>query len=107
MSNRLGEKVAIVTGASKGIGKGIAKVFAREGARLLLVSRSEADLKHTAAEIRAGGAEVSFICADISQAADMQKMADATLKAYGRIDILCQNAGIFPSTRIDDMAESE
>jgi 3-oxoacyl-[acyl-carrier protein] reductase len=108
MSKRLDQKVAIITGASKGIGKGIAKVFAREGAKLLLVARSESDLQKTAAEIRDGGAaEISFMCADISQAADMRKMADTALTKFGRVDILCQNAGIFPSTRIDDMSESE
>jgi len=107
MSKRLEQKVAIITGASKGIGKGIAKVFAREGAKLLLVARSAGELERTAAEIRADGAEVSLACADISHAPDMKKMADAALKAYGRIDILCQNAGIFPSTRIEDMSEAQ
>lgn len=106
--NRLENKVAIITGASKGIGRGIAKVFAQEGAAVVLISRSEDDLKKVAAEIDQSGGKASYIVADITKPEDMERMAQETLKRHGRIDILIHNAaGIYPPSRIDVMTNEE
>jgi len=104
MSKRLENKVAIITGASKGIGKGIAKLFSAHGAKLLLTGRNIKDLDKTAHEI---GGETIALQADMTSAADMDKMAQLAMHHFGRIDILCQNAGIYPATLIRDMTEAE
>lgn len=105
---RLENKVAIITGASKGIGSGIAKVFASEGADVVLVSRTENDLKKVMDEITKSGGKASYMVADITKPEDMERMAQATLKDHGRIDILIHNAaGIYPPARIDTMTNEE
>lgn len=106
--SRLENKVAIITGASKGIGLGIAKVFAREGATVVLISRSEDDLKKASDEIYQSGGKASYVVADITKPEDMERMAQTTLQKYGRIDILIHNAaGIYPPARIDVMTNQE
>jgi 3-oxoacyl-[acyl-carrier protein] reductase len=101
--NRLNGKIAIITGASKGIGFGVAKVFALEGAFVILVSRTESDLKKRVAEIANKGGKASYIVADITKPQDMERMAQSVLKDHNRIDILVHNAGIYPVARISDM----
>lgn len=102
--NRLQGKVVIITGAGKGIGRGIAKVFAAEGAKVVLVSRTEADLKKGVENITKAGGKASYIVADITKPQDMERMAQTTLKDYGRIDVLIHNAAfICPPARIDVM----
>lgn len=94
-------RVAIVTGASKGIGKGIARVFARHGARVLVVSRNIEEATASAAEL--GGEAVAF-AADVGTWEGAQAVAAAAVNQFGGIDILCANAGIFPQTSIAEMA---
>ncbi len=98
-----GRKV-IVTGASKGIGKGIARVFARHGARVVLVSRNQADVAAACADIEGDCVPVS---ADISTWAGAQTLAARAAEAMGGIDIVCANAGIFPQTKIEEMEPDE
>ena len=107
MDKRLDGKVAIVTGGSRGIGKGIVEVLARAGARVLFTDLSEERGNATVAEFRHAGLEVSFLKADTSRAADTEATARAAVERYGRIDILCPNAGIYPETRIEDISEAE
>lgn len=102
-NNRLQGKVAIITGASKGIGLGIAKLFAQEGAQVVLISRTEGALKKSVEAIREGGGKAFYIVADVTKDQDMIKMAHSTLESYGRIDILVHNAGIYPIAHIKDM----
>ncbi|MFO1039307.1 MAG: 3-oxoacyl-ACP reductase FabG [Geminicoccaceae bacterium] len=90
----------VVTGASKGIGKGIARVFARQGAKVLVVSRNAAEADATAAELGAGA---TGFAADVTSLADMEAMAKAAIDRQGGIDILCANAGIFPASKLFDM----
>jgi NAD(P)-dependent dehydrogenase (short-subunit alcohol dehydrogenase family) len=87
-------KVVLVTGAARGIGRGAALVFAREGARVAVADRA-ADGAHETAELiaKAGGAAIA-IAADISSSADVAAMMAATLRAYGRLDGAFNNAGI-------------
>ena len=106
--NRLEDKVAIITGGSKGIGKGIAKVFASEGAKVIILSRNKQDLEAVVKQVSDTGGEIAYIVGDITKPEDMEKMASETAKKYGKIDILIHNAaGIFPPTRVEDMTEEE
>jgi 3-oxoacyl-[acyl-carrier protein] reductase len=97
----------IVTGASKGIGRGIALRFARAGCQVLVVSRTFAEADAVAAEIvRAGGIAVAC-AADISKQAEAESMAGAAVAAFGGIDMLCANAGIYPAVKLGMMTESD
>lgn len=102
-AHRLMGKIAIITGASKGIGLGVAKVFAHEGAETVLVSRTETDLKKAVKELKDKGGKASYFVADVSNFNDMEKLASYTVKKYGRIDILIHNAGIYPAARLENM----
>ena len=102
----LAGKTAIVTGAGRGIGKAVAEVFAREGARVLVVNRSPQAGQGATDAITDAGFEASFLQADVRLKADMEGMAAACIERYGRIDILCLNAGIYPNALIADMSEA-
>lgn len=108
MRTRLKEKVAIVTGAGKGIGGGIARVFASEGAKVLVVDVDEQWGMKTVSRIKEAGGEASFVKADVSKKKDMELMARTALERYGRIDVLCNNAGIYKNmARIEEMTEED
>ncbi len=87
---RLQGKVAIVTGAASGFGEGIAKLFAREGARLVLSDLNEAGLARVAGEI---GGEVRCVTGDVSRGPDVQAMVDAAVRHFGGLDVAVNNAG--------------
>lgn len=94
-SKRLDGKVAIVTGSSKGIGREIALLFAKEGAKLVLTARSEELLKALAAEIvKDGGQEPLCFPLDVKQSEKVDELVDKTLDKFGRVDILVNNAGV-------------
>ena len=107
MSKRLDQKSAIVTGATRGLGRSIASVFASEGARVLVVGRDESSGGRTVAAIEQAGGTASFFKADVSIGGDIEAMVQAAVDRYGGIDILCSNAGIFPSARLEDMSEQD
>ena len=96
-------KSVVVTGASKGIGRGIAQVFARNGGKLLVVGRDMASAEAVAAEIVAGGGTASAFRGDVACWEDMQAMAEAAMARHGAIDILVSNAGIYPGKIIEEM----
>ena len=91
---RLKDKVAIVTGGGRGIGRGIAKVFAKEGAKVVIASRTTEQLDRTLGEIKSAGGTVSSVVTDISVTQDVKRMVEFTVETYGRLDILVNNAGI-------------
>lgn len=107
MSKRLENKSVILIGASKGIGKGIAQLFAQEGAQLLLVGRSEPLLLDLVDTLESQGYSAQYSLADISDELQIQRAVDMALKIYGRIDVLCQNAGIYPKARLEEMTTSQ
>jgi 3-oxoacyl-[acyl-carrier protein] reductase len=98
----LNGRTVIVTGGTKGIGKGIARVFAGAGANVVLAARDAAAGEAAAQEL--GGA---FVQADVSRAADCERMAAAAIERFGGIDVLCANAGVFPDVKLEDMSERD
>jgi 3-oxoacyl-[acyl-carrier protein] reductase len=89
----LRDKVALVAASSRGLGRAVAEELAREGARLVLCARGEAALRETADAIRTTGAQVEAIAADVSRPADVARVIEAGMRAFGRIDILVTNGG--------------
>ncbi len=97
-------RTAIVTGASKGIGRGIARRLGEAGLNVMVLSRTIGDAERVAAEI--GGAASAF-AADVADADSCAAMANACVERYGGTDILCANAGIFPSARRGEMTAAD
>jgi 3-oxoacyl-[acyl-carrier protein] reductase len=89
----LAGKVAIVTGAGSGFGEGIAKLYAQEGARVLVADIVGQHAQRVTNEIRAAGGDAQACVADVSQKDDFQRMVDDALAAFGRLDIVVNNAG--------------
>jgi short-subunit dehydrogenase len=87
-------KVVLVTGASRGLGRSIALAFARKGSRLVLAARSAGRLAQVEREIQALGAEAISIPTDVSQPDSVRNLVDSAMSAFGRIDVLVNNAGI-------------
>ncbi|MFG1296249.1 MULTISPECIES: 3-oxoacyl-ACP reductase FabG [Xanthobacter] len=104
MLKALAGRTVIVTGGSKGIGKGIAKRFGAADLNVLVVSRSLKEAEATAAEI---GPNASGFAADVSDPEECKAFAQAALERYGRIDVLCANAGIFPAAKLDVMTAAD
>jgi len=104
----LNEKVAVVTGASNGIGRGIAERLAREGASVVVnYGRSADKAKQVVAGIEAKGGRAVAIQADVSVTADIRRLIEDTRKEFGRLDILVNNAGIFFSKPLAETTEQE
>ena len=93
--SELKDKICIVTGAGTGIGKGIARRFAKAGATLVLASRKVDNLEETAAECRGIGVEVMVHQTDVTSEDSVLSLFEATEQAYGRVDILINNSGVF------------
>ena len=91
---RLEDRVALITGAGRGIGKAIALVYAAEGARLALAARTREELEETASEAEDLGATVCVIPTDVTDEAQVKSMASKALERFSRIDVLVNNAGI-------------
>jgi L-rhamnose 1-dehydrogenase len=103
---RLKDKIAIVTGATRGIGQAIAVRFGREGARVAIVGRDQGKGRETVERIAAAGGQALFLPADVADGAQVQAMVQAVLDRWGRIDILVNNAAICPFHDFLDMPET-
>jgi 3-oxoacyl-[acyl-carrier protein] reductase len=103
MFTSIAGRAVVVTGGTRGIGKGIAAVFARAGARVLITGRDEAAAKAAASETGAAG----YAIADVASAAGCARVAEIAAELLGGTDILCANAGIFPDARLEDLTEAD
>lgn len=101
-------KVAVVTGASKGIGAGIAKAFAAAGAAVVVNYASDnSGADRVVADIKAKGGKAIAVKADVAKAADVKQLFDATKQAFGKVDVLVNNAGVYRFHAIEDITEDE
>lgn len=100
-------RVAIVTGGTRGIGRGIASVFVEAGLRVLLVARDEAAAQQAVDDLRDQGGDVSYLVGNVADPETAQLTAETALDRYGRIDVLCCNAGIFPQASLREMTASD
>jgi 3-oxoacyl-[acyl-carrier protein] reductase len=106
--NTLKGKVAVVTGASKGIGAGIAKALAAEGASVVVnYASSKAGADTVVAEITKAGGKAVAVGGDVSKATDAQGIIDAAIKNYGRLDILVNNSGVYEFAPVESITESQ
>lgn len=92
--NRLENKIAVVTGATSGIGEAVASMYAKEGAKVIAVGRNEEKGAALVRKIREAGGEAIFVRCDLRKVDEIKKIKDAALKEYGRIDILFNSAGV-------------
>ena len=101
-------KVALVTGASQGLGRALALAYAREGASLVVNSRSEDGIRPVAGEVEGLGAEVLAVAADVSRAEDARTLVEQAVGRFGGIDVLVNNAGLLgPRVAIEEYPEEE
>ncbi len=107
MGNRLINDVVLITGAGRGWGRGIAKVFAREGAAVVVTSRTDSELDVTVKEIKEFGGTVTSYVTDIQNDSDMANMFSEIKKTYGKLDVLVNNAAILPRKHYEDFSGKE
>jgi len=113
MFTSIAGRAVVVTGGTRGIGKGIARVFARNGAKVLItgrdaeVARAAADELHAEAAAAEKPGEASFVLADVASREDCRRVAAIAQERLGGIDVLCANAGIFPDGRLEDLTEED
>ena len=101
-------KAALVTGGSKGIGKAVARGLATEGARVAICARTKAELDATATELgRETSGEVVGVAGDLTREADVQRIVEAVVARFGRIDVLVNNAGAAPGGLLLDLTEAD
>src|SRR5580704_14708013 len=104
--DKLKGRVAIVTGASKGIGAAIAKSLAAEGASVVInYASSKTGADAVVAEIAAAGGKAVAVRGDVSKAADAQAIVDAAVKQFGKLDILVNNSGVYEFAPLEDITE--
>jgi len=104
---RLSNKVALVTGGTSGIGRATALLFAREGAQVVITGRDEARGRSVVAEIEEAGGSALFVRSDVRLAPECRRAVEECLRAFGRLDILFNNAGVFYPNTVPDSSEQE
>jgi NAD(P)-dependent dehydrogenase (short-subunit alcohol dehydrogenase family) len=101
---QLESKIALITGGGSGIGKGIARAFAGDGATLVLASRNQSHLDAAAGELRARGATVLVVPADVTDEAQVVALFERTTREFGRLDILVNNSGVFDGGPLEELS---
>lgn len=105
---KLKNRIAVVTGASKGIGAGIAKGFAAEGATVVVnYASSKEDAERVITEIKEKGGKAIAVQADVSKAADVRRLFAETRKAFGKLDVLVNNAGVYEFSTLAEITEEQ
>jgi 3-oxoacyl-[acyl-carrier protein] reductase len=107
MFNSLQGRSAVVTGGSKGIGRGIAETLAAAGINVLVTARNQTDVDATVAGLAGLPGRVSGLCADVSDPEDCRRAVATAVERHGGLDIMCANAGIFPSGRIEELTSED
>ena len=107
MFGSLEGRSAIVTGGSKGIGRGIAEVFVNAGINVLITSRTQADLDKTVGELSGRKGRIAAAVADVTDPQDSRKAVATAVEQFGGLDIVCANAGIFPAGRIEQLSPAD
>ena len=107
MFTSLQGRSAIVTGGSKGIGRGIAETFARAGVNVVLTGRHQADIDATVSDLDGLGGSVTGVAADVTSPEDCRRVVATAVERNGGLDIVCANAGIFPSGRLADLTPED
>lgn len=107
MHDRMRDKVTLVTGGAKGIGRGIAGVFAAEGATLYVADVDEAAGRRAAAGLSAAAGTAEFLEVDVTDQSSCESAVRRVLEAHGRIDVLVSNAGVYPQALLADMTEAD
>jgi 3-oxoacyl-[acyl-carrier protein] reductase len=107
MFNSLQGRSAIVTGGSKGIGRGIAETLAAAGVNVLVTARNEADLDATVSGLAGQPGKVTGLSADVSKPEDCRRVVETAVERHGGLDIVCANAGIFPSGRLEELTPDD
>lgn len=104
----LADKVAVITGGGRGIGRAIAQRFAGEGSAVFLTARTQSQIDAVVAELKAVGHKAAAIAADVSRESDCQRVANEARKQFGHIDILVNNAGVLgPVKSVDEVSPKE
>jgi len=104
---KLLNKVALITGGNSGIGEATSLLFAQEGSKICITGRNESRCRKVVDEINRAGGEAIFVLADVRIAKECQKTVDKTLNAFGQLDILFNNAGVFYPHTVVDCSEEE
>jgi 3-oxoacyl-[acyl-carrier protein] reductase len=107
MFTSLQGRTTIVTGGSKGIGRGIAETFANAGVNVVITGRNQGDVDAAVADLTDAPGAVSGVAADVTSQADCRRVVDAAVQRHGSLDIVCANAGIFPLTPLQDITSDE
>jgi len=107
MFSSLNGRSAIVTGGSKGIGRGIAETFAAAGVNVLVTARNQADLDATVAGLADHPGRVSGLASDVTNPEDCRRAVETAVERHGGLDIVCANAGIFPSGRLEELTPDD
>lgn len=106
MSN-IAQKVIVITGASSGIGEATARLLAQQGARVVLGARRTERLEALAAEIRNQGSSAEYLAVDVTRQEQVQALVDLAVQHFGRVDVLINNAGVMPLSRLDALKVDE
>lgn len=103
----LENQIAVITGAGQGIGRGIAQVFAKAGAQVIIATRSKANGEETLEGIKASGHSATLLPCDVSRKDAVDSMVESVEKRFGRVDILVHNAGVFPLATVQDLSDAD
>ncbi|AHC23688.1 MULTISPECIES: 3-oxoacyl-ACP reductase FabG [Mycobacteriaceae] len=107
MFHSLAGRTAIVTGGSRGIGRGIAEVFAAAGVNVIITGRNQEDLDRAVAASAGAAGAISAVRADVADPEQAQRVVEAAIERHGGLDIVCANAGIFPSGRLEELTPDD